>query len=294
MTLFGTVEMGGTKTDLAVGTSYEDMSERHRVSTTTPEETLDAVVGFLRSHDVGAVGVASFGPLDLDPSSDTFGSLLATPKPGWSGYPIYETLTRGVSAPAAVNTDVNGAALGEGRWGAATGMTDYVYLTVGTGVGAGIVVNGDLVRDGRHPEAGHVIVKRRRDDSHEGSCPYHGDCLEGMTAGPALEARFGRPETWAGNDAVLDLATDYLAQGLCDLVYTVVPERIIVGGGVSSLPHFHERLRSRLHDLMGHYPRDPDLDLLVSKPGLGTLSGLAGGLVLAERAVRAPGPSQSP
>lgn len=284
MTLFGAVEIGGTKTDVAVGTSPADLSSPHRIPTGTPQETLSAVVDYLSTHPVDAVGVASFGPLDLDPASPGFGRIESTPKPGWSNEDILSRLTSGLQMPIALDTDVNGAALGEGRWGAAVGMNDFVYVTVGTGIGAGVVVSGRVVGGARHPEAGHIVVTKEPGDTFAGACPYHGDCLEGMTAGPALEARFGRPEIWAGNDAVLDLATGYVAQGVRNLVYTVAPERIIIGGGVSKLPGFHDRLRQKTATLLGGYPHEPDLGLLVSGPGLGDLSGLAGGLVLAERA----------
>lgn len=282
MTLFGAVEIGGTKTDVAIGSSPTDLSEPHRIPTGSPDETLTSVVEHLQRHRVEAVGVASFGPLDLDPSSPGYGRMLSTPKPGWSGVDVLGALSSGLEAPVALDTDVNGAALGEGRWGAATGMSDFVYVTVGTGIGAGIVVGDLLIGGADHPEMGHIVVRPEPGDTFTGSCPYHGMCLEGMTAGPALEARFGRFETWAGNDAVLGLSTGYLAQGMRNLFYTVAPERIVVGGGVSKLPGFHDRLRAKTGSLLGDYPHEPDLDLLISKPGLGDLSGVAGALVLAE------------
>ncbi|MGD2059503.1 MAG: ROK family protein [Acidimicrobiia bacterium] len=286
MTLFGAVELGGTKTDVAVGTSPQDMSEPHRIATTDPDETLSAVIDYLHHQTVEAVGVASFGPLDLDPAGTRFGTMLSTPKPGWSGHPVHATLQAALDLPVAIDTDVNGAALGEGRWGATQGMDNHAYVTVGTGFGAGVVVAGRQISGERHPETGHIAVRRREGDGHRGSCPYHGDCLEGMAAGPALEARFGNPDTWAGNNTVLDVAAHYVSQGLLALVYVAAPERIVVGGGVSSLPGFHDRLRSTLGDLMAGYPEEPDLDLLVATPGLGPRSGLAGGLVLAEMAMR--------
>lgn len=273
--------MGGTKTDIALGTSFDDMSEPYRLSTSDPVATLDEIIGYFAEREVAAVGVASFGPLELDPSSSRFGTMLFTPKPGWSGTPVYERLHAGLGVPVVLDTDVNGAALGEGRWGATRGMDHFAYVTVGTGIGAGIVVDGKTIGGTRHPEMGHIAVSRLENDSHEGTCPYHGDCLEGMTAGPALESRFGRPETWSGNDEVVRLAVHYLAQGLLNLTYTVAPERIVVGGGVSRLPGLHDRLRDRLGGLMAGYPQMPDLDLLVSKPGLGDRSGLAGALLLA-------------
>jgi fructokinase len=279
--LYGAVEMGGTKTDLAVGTSFADMSEPHRIATSDPETTLDQIADYFSNHRIDSVGMASFGPMDLNKSSPRYGSILFTPKPGWTGTRLQEPLQSRVGVPVVLDTDVNGAAIGEGRWGAAQGMDNYAYVTVGTGIGAGVVVNGETIGGQRHPEMGHIAVSPLEGDHHEGSCPYHGACLEGMASGPALEARFGRPGTWPGNEDVLMVAAHYLAQGMLNLVYTVAPERIIVGGGVSKVPGLHNRLRERLNVLMAGYPETPDLDLLISKPGLGDRSGLAGALLLA-------------
>ncbi|HET9260422.1 MAG TPA: ROK family protein [Acidimicrobiia bacterium] len=281
MTIYGAVELGGTKTDVAFGTSPADMSPPQRIATTGPDETFAEVFEIIGRESVAAIGVACFGPLRLSPQDPDFGTMLATPKPGWSGVAVYRRFAELIPGPVVLDTDVNGAAVGEGRWGAAQGMSDYVYMTVGTGIGAGVVVRGQTVRGQRHPEAGHVPVARQPDDRYEGGCPYHGDCLEGLAAGPALEARFGSPEGWAGNDTVVDLATSYVARGVVSLVYAVAPERVIVGGGVSSLPGFHERLRHHVGILLGGYPDEPDLDLLVSRPGLGDRSGLAGALAMA-------------
>lgn len=285
MTLYGAVEMGGTKTDLVVGTSPADMSDPERLPTSDPETTLGQVSRFFEEHAVDAVGVATFGPLDLDPRSPRYGTISFTPKPGWTGTAVYSRLHDSLDVPVVVDTDVNGAALGEGRWGATSGMSDFAYVTVGTGIGAGIVVDGRPIGGERHPEMGHIAVSRAHGDVHEGNCPYHGGCLEGMAAGPALEARFGRPGTWPGNDNVVDLATHYVAQGLVALVYMVAPERIVVGGGVSRLPGFHDRLRTKVATMLGGYPNMPDLDLLISQPGLGERSGLAGALLLAAGAL---------
>lgn len=285
MTLFGTVELGGTKTDVAVGTSFDDIAEPHRLNTTSPQETLDGVVDHLRSLRIDALGVASFGPLNLDPTSASFGAMLMTPKPGWSGFGVYSYIASALDVPVSIDTDVNGAARGEGRWGAAQGMSHFAYVTVGTGIGAGIVVEGQPIAHESHPEAGHMVVGRIEGDTFEGNCPAHGDCLEGMAAGPALEARFGDHRTWAGNEVVLDTAAAYMARGVRNIVYTAATERVIIGGGVSQQPGFHERVRFHVAKLLADYPRPPDLETLVSEPGLGQLSGLAGGLVLAEKAL---------
>jgi hypothetical protein len=164
VSVFGTVELGGTKTDMAFGTSPDDLSPPFRVATTTPEETLRAVVEYFASHAVDAVGVASFGPLDLNPKSRRFGTMLSTPKPGWSDHPVLEALRTAMKVPLSIDTDVNGAALGEGRWGATQGMANFAYVTVGTGIGAGVVVNGKSITSPRHPETGHMRVQRQEGD----------------------------------------------------------------------------------------------------------------------------------
>jgi fructokinase len=283
--VLGVIEIGGTKTDMAVGTSPDDLSRPHRVSTTSPDETLGRIIHFFTGNEVSAMGVACFGPLQLGAGHPDFGSIASTPKPGWSGTRIHSRLASALGVPVGIDTDVNGAALGEGRWGAAIGMAEFAYVTVGTGIGVGIVAHGRLIGGDRHPEMGHIVVSRLPGDDLAGLCPYHGACLEGMAAGPALEKRFGPPDSWAESDEVVDLVTHYLAQGMRNLVYTLAPQRIIVGGGVSTLPRFHDRLRDRLGALLNDYPNPADLHQLISAPGLGELSGLAGALLLAERAV---------
>lgn len=278
MSLFGAVEIGGTKTDVAVGTSPDDMSDPVRIETTTPSETLHQIVSTLQDHELDGIGVSCFGPLEL-----TSGSISNTPKPGWTGTQIREPIAEACSTTVVVDSDVNGAALGEGRWGAAAGLARFAYMTVGTGIGVGVVIDGRTIGDGSgHPEAGHVIVKRLPGDLHEGSCPFHGDCLEGMASGPALEARFGSPGDWVSvTDEVRDLAVDYLAQGIRNLIYTLAPEIVIVGGGVSGLPAFHQRLQEATANLLNEYPTPFDVAARIQPPGLGARSGLAGALILA-------------
>lgn len=284
----GAVEIGGTKTLVASGESREDLEGFEMIPTTSPKETVEAVVEKLRRAGVASVGVASFGPLELRPSHGQFGYITSTPKPGWSHTPVMQMLVERLGVSVAFDTDVNGAALGEGEWGAAEGLGTFAYVTVGTGVGGGVVVNGSPIHGAPHPEIGHVVVGRHPDDGHAGSCPFHGDCLEGMASGPSIEARFGkRAEALGGQEKedALRLVSHYLGQGLRNLVYAVAPERVIVGGGVSKLAGFHESVGKSLLDALGGYPgeaahSDPGF---VVPPGLGDLSGLAGALLLAMR-----------
>lgn len=284
----GAVEIGGTKTLVASGQSIEDLEGFETIATTDPVETVEAVVERLRSAKVSSAGVASFGPLELRPSHDEFGYITSTPKAGWSHTPVMQMLVERLGVSVAFDTDVNGAALGEGEWGAAEGLGTFAYMTVGTGIGGGVVVNGSPIHGAPHPEVGHVVVVRHPDDDHAGSCPFHGDCLEGMASGPSLEARFGKRAEALGvreREEALRLVSHYLGQGLRNLVYTVAPERVIVGGGVSKLEGFHEAVGESLIEALAGYPEqaahsDPGF---VVPPGLGDLSGLAGALLLAMR-----------
>lgn len=287
MPLYGAVELGGTKTLVAVGTSPADLTEPQRIPTTDPEGTLGGVVEHLGRFEIDSVGVASFGPVELRPDRESFGVITTTPKPGWAQTPVLRTVGANLDVPVSIDTDVNAAALGEGEWGAGRGLDEFVYITVGTGIGGGAVIGGKPVHGLVHPEMGHVTVKADPDDDYPGRCPYHGQCLEGMASGPALEDRFGPPESRYDETMARDLAAHYLAQGLRNFVYSLAPQRIIVGGGVSMMTGFHEILRRELSRQLAGYPALPEHESssFVAPPGLGDLSGLAGALVLARDAL---------
>jgi len=288
MALYGALELGGTKTLAAVGTSPDDMSAPLRIPTEDPESTLSRVIDYLGEHRVDAVGVSSFGPVELRQTHDSFGSITATPKPGWSNTDVLGTISRGLDVPASIDTDVNGAALAEGRWGSAQHLNTFLYMTVGTGIGVGAVVDGHTLSGLGHPEMGHVVVVREKDDDYSGRCSFHGDCLEGMACGPALVDRFGSSDGWGGE--VRDLVVAYLAQGLRSIVYALAPERIVVGGGVSKLPCFHTKLQTSLTVQLAGYPPIPEREseAFISPPLLED-SGLVGALILAEQATNQAG-----
>jgi fructokinase len=284
MSAYGLIELGGTKTLVAVGGSLDELTPT-RIETTGPEETLGSVVEFLAPHDLQAVGVATFGPLDLDRTSSSFGRILNTPKREWAGYDLIGVLSSRLGVPVAVDTDVNAAARAEMAWGALHGMRQAAYVTVGTGIGGGLVIGGEVLHGAPHPEIGHVMVEPRHDDVFEGTCVFHGGCLEGMASGPAMASRFGAPVERLGPAAVgyvLSLATHYLGQGLRDVVYAWAPEKVVVGGGLSKLKGFHEAVTAELTAQLNGYPTGQLADGYVAPPGLGDLSGLAGALLLAE------------
>ncbi len=287
--ILGGVEAGGTKFVCLLGDDEGRILAERRFPTRGPDETLAEAVAALRdlSAETGpfaALGVGSFGPVDLER-----GRFLQTPKPGWSGTDLLGPLRAAFDVPVALDTDVTGAALAEGRWGAARGLGTFAYITVGTGIGAGIVAGGRPLRGLPHPEAGHVAVPRVPGDDFPGVCPFHGDCWEGMACGPAMAARWGVPAeelTGADRDRAVDLEAAYIAAGIRALVYVVAPERVLLGGGVAGLPGLVPAVRAHLATALGGYPGLPQHDdpAFVQAAGLGGSAGPLGALVLAASA----------
>jgi fructokinase len=263
------------------------------VPTTLPEETLARAVAFFagRSERVAAVGIAAFGPLDLAPHSARWGSIAATPKPGWSGTALAGPLRRALGVPVAIDTDVNAAALAEHRWGAGCGCDPLVYVTVGTGIGGGGVVGGRTMRGLVHPEMGHMRVPHDRDaDPFPGACPFHGDCLEGLASGPAMRQRWGQPaEALPADHPAWPLEARYLALGLANIVCALSPGRIVVGGGVMRQPALLPLVREALVSVLAGYVRAPEIleriDGYVVPPFLGARSGVLGAIALAHDAL---------
>jgi fructokinase len=293
--LVGGIEAGGTKFVCALGTGPDDVRARVDVPTTTPGVTLARVLDFFtRQPELrpAAVGVASFGPLDRDPRSATFGFITSTPKPAWSETDVVGPLRRGLGVPIAFDTDVNGAALAEHRWGAGRGLDVFVYVTVGTGIGGGAVVEDRLVHGLVHPEMGHLRVPHDQNkDPFPGTCPYHGDCLEGLASGPAMQARWGvPPERLPPEHPAWALETEYLALGLASVIAVLSPRRIAIGGGVAGAAGLLPRVRARLPALLAGYLRAPalveGLDQYVVPPTLGATAGVLGGVALAHEVLR--------
>ena len=285
--LVGGVETGGTRVRCVVGTGPDDVRAETIVPTTTPVETLGRVVEFFRAHAGGlaAVGVACFGPIDLDRRSPTFGRITTTPKAGWANTDVVGAL-RTLSVPVAFDTDVNGAALGESRWGAGRGVDPFVYVTVGTGIGGGAVVGGRPLHGLVHPEMGHVPIAREPGDTFAGACPYHGGCLEGLASGVALRERWGAaPETLPAEHDAWRLQARYLALGVAAIAAVLSPPRIVLGGGVMRAPALLARVRAETAKALAGYVRAPDL----VAPALGERAGVLGAVALAQVRLTEPG-----
>jgi fructokinase len=294
MAVFGGIEAGGTKFVCAVGTGPEDVRDIQRFPTTTPQETLGRAIAYFKEQRekeaVTAVGISSFGPVDPNPDSPTWGYVTTTPKPGWTQTDFAGTIQRALDVPVGFDTDVNGAALAENRWGAAHGLDTFLYLTIGTGIGGGGMVGGKLMHGLIHPEMGHMRIPHdRHADPYEGGCPFHGDCLEGLAAGPAIESRWGLPGNALPEDhAAWRLEAKYLAEALVNLICTVSPQRIIMGGGVMDQRHIFPLLRKNVLELLNGYVQAPelleDIDAYIVPPGLGGRAGVLGAIALAHEA----------
>lgn len=303
--LLAGVELGGTKCVCILGTAPDDVRAVERLPTGEREETLSQIESVLDSwrtqHGAPrALGIASFGPVDLRAGSTTYGFITSTTKQGWRNTDIAQRLGRRVGGPVGFDTDVNGAALAEGRWGAAVGLDDFAYITVGTGVGVGLIVRGRSVFGMNHTELGHIRVARKPGDQFPGICSFHGDCIEGLASGPAIEARAGMPASQLPPE---HSAWDFVAHGLAQLVHTIVlttaPSRIFLGGGVmSAQSHLFARIQQELKRSLNHYVEAPELEQGLAKfivpPGLGTMAGPLGALALAADAEIASGAIKPP
>ena len=289
VTVYGGIEGGGSKWECAVGTGPGDLQAAETIPTTSPGETIARTIDFfVRAGPVAAVGVGSFGPLDPDVASPTWGHITTTPKPGWANTDVAQEIRRRLRVPVAFDTDVNAAALGEHRFGAAVGLDTFCYITVGTGIGGGAMVNGLLVHGLLHPEFGHMRVPHdRARDPFDGVCPYHGDCFEGLASGRAIEQRWGKSARELTDDAAWRLEADYLALGLVNVICTISPQRIIIGGGVVKQALLLPLVRTRVRELLAGYfdvmQFRQGLDDYVVSPALGDRAGVLGALELARR-----------
>lgn len=290
--LFGGIEAGGTKFVCAVGDGPQGVLAEQRIATTIPAETIGRAIAFFREQEtalgrVHALGIGTFGPVDLDRRSPRFGWITSTPKPGWADTDLRTPFQDALQVPVAVETDVNAAALAEGLWGAAQGLDTFLYMTIGTGIGGGALINGKPLHGLLHPEMGHIRIPHDRTlDPFDGVCPFHGDCLEGLATGPAIERRWHAPPASLPRDhPAWRLEAHYLALALTSLICTLSPQRVILGGGVMAQPSLLPLIRTEVVELLHGYVRAPPIleaidDYIVS-PALGTRAGILGALALA-------------
>ena len=292
----GGIEAGGTKFVCSVGSGPQDLHEEVRFPTTTPEETLARSIAYFQEREAAegpldAIGVAAFGPLDPNRSSPTYGYITTTPKPGWGHTDFVAALKTNFNVPIGFDTDVNGAALSEGKWGAAQGLHTFIYLTIGTGIGGGAMINGTLLHGLIHPEMGHITMNHdRQKDPFPGNCPYHGDCLEGMAAGPAVEERWGiKGQQLNPDHEAWDLEANYLAQALQTFITAFSPQRIIMGGGVMDVPGLLLKVREKTVAYLNGYVQHPSIteqiDEYIVSPGLGNKAGVLGAIALGIQAL---------
>ncbi len=286
--MFGGIEAGGTKFVLGIGSGPDAIIARTSIPTTTPAQTIGASIDWFRQQQaVSALGIASFGPVQLDRTAANWGHITKTTKPGWSDTDFARAMGDALGVPVGFDTDVNGAALGEARWGAAQGCGTAVYITIGTGIGGGAVVNGSPLHGLGHPEMGHVLPQLHPDDSgFAGICPFHGRCYEGLVSGPAIKARWGASLSELAPDHPAHAIVGwYLGQLATALQAILAPDRIILGGGVMKTPGLIDRVRTSARALGSDY-FPGDLARIIVPTGLGEQSGLAGAFVLAEAALR--------
>jgi fructokinase len=290
--VYGGIEAGGTKFVCAIGGGPESLRDEIRYPTTEPEETIHQAIEFFqkgmqRFGDLSAIGIASFGPLDTHLSSPTYGFITSTPKPGWSFVNFVGSIKNSFDLPIGFDTDVNVAALGEWQWGAAQGLDTFIYLTIGTGIGGGGMVNGKLLHGLIHPEMGHMRIPHDTEvDPINGVCPYHGDCLEGLATGPAMERRWGvLAETLPKDHPAWELEAKYLAYGLVNIICTLSPQRIIMGGGVMEQPHLFPLIRRKVQDFLSEYIQADQIlegiEEYIVPPVLGNRAGVLGAIALA-------------
>jgi fructokinase len=296
--LYGGIETGGTTFTCAIGSGPNDLVVEICLPTTTPGNTVERTVDFFRSHarthPVRAIGIGSFGPVDLDRESPTYGCITTTPKPGWSNTDLCGPIREALQVPVVLDTDVNAAAFGEYHWASGDRAVDpLLYLTVGTGIGLGAIVHGKPLHGLLHPEAGHMRVPHDSVlDPFEGACPFHGDCWEGLASGHALDKRWGRRgEDLLPDHPAWELEAHYLGLGVANLIYCFSPRRLVIGGGVMQQPGLLERVRRETQASLRGYLRSPalteDIDRLIVQPWLGSRSGVLGALALAALALPA-------
>lgn len=257
----GALETGGTKMVCAIGNENGEILEQVSIPTTTPEETMPKVIDYFKDKNIEALGIACFGPIDLHRDSKTYGYITSTPKPGWANYPIVQTMQEALNVPVGFDTDVNGSLIGEMTWGCAQGLTDAIYITIGTGIGGGVMTNGKLLHGMLHPELGHMMLAKHQDDPYKGKCPFHNNCFEGLASGPAIEERWGKPgKELTDQEDVWELESYYIAQALTALIMSLSPQKIILGGGVMHQESLFPLIRKKTSEMINGYLKTKELE----------------------------------
>lgn len=283
--LIGGIEAGGTKFVCAVGDAAGNIIEKISFPTEGPKETFQAVQSFFAQYDIASIGIGSFGPIDLDKESDTYGMILNTPKTKWKQFNVLTELKEMFDIPVFVDTDVNVACLGEYKYGVGKDVDSCLYITVGTGIGAGLVQNGEIFQGKNHSEMGHIFLQKHPEDHYEGNCPSHKNCLEGLAAGPAIENRYGQKgNTLSDNDKVWEIEAYYLAQAIMNYTLVLSPERIIIGGGVMKQEKLYELVRAQFMALMNDYLTIENVEEFIVAPALNDEQGIKGAIALATQA----------
>ncbi len=281
----GALEAGGTKMVCAIGNEHGEIFERTSIPTETPEITVPKLIEYFADKEIDALGIGCFGPIDLNRNSDTYGFITTTPKLAWANYDIVGVFREALKIPVGFDTDVNGSALGEATWGITKGLENSMYITIGTGVGAGIITNGKLLHGMLHPEGGHLLLAKHHSDSYEGSCPYHKSCLEGLASGPAIEARWGEKGVkLADKKEVWELEAYYIGQALTAYIVILSPQRIVLGGGVMHQEHMMPMVREEVKLQLNGYLKTKeleDMDNYIVLPSLNDNQGIMGALKLA-------------
>lgn len=280
MRKIGALEAGGTKMVLAVVNENGEILDRQSIPTLTPEETMPKITEYFKAHQVEAVGVACFGPVDVKKNSPTYGHILLTPKLAWRGYDIIGYMDKELHVPLYLDTDVNGSAIGESKWGAAKDVDSCVYITIGTGIGIGVIVDGKPLHGALHPEGGHILMRQKAGDTYKGKCPTHGTCFEGMAAGPALEEHWGKPaRELADVEEVWETESYYIAQAIMTYILVLSPKKIILGGGVMKQTQLFPLIRKKVVEMLNGYisiPEIEDIDNYIVAPGLVDDQGILG------------------
>lgn len=288
--LYGALEAGGTKMVVAVGDENGKILEQKTIPTTTPEETMPQIIAYFKDKEIAALGVGAFGPVDVIKGSPTYGHILNTPKTAWRNFDIAGALEEGLHLPIGIDTDVNGSCLGEMTYGCAKGLDTVVYLTIGTGIGAGIAVGGKLLHGMLHPEGGHILISKNPHDMGKSVCPFHDSCMEGLASGPSIQARWGKQAAeLVDNRVVWELESEYIAKGLVNMILILSPQKIILGGGVMHQEQLFPMIRRKVVEYINSYYETKelsDIENYIVPASLCDDQGIMGAIRLAQLAER--------